>query len=133
MRADKFATKTGKVTAVVTVMSIYWRKICMLWSANPWNKKPSCHKAASANFLEKNPLEQRNLSQKWRKGQISKKSVSELEKLGLNGTSLKLKHAKSRLICTTKSDSNLSYGQKVKNKTITVLLDSGSSVDTFLL
>jgi hypothetical protein len=40
MRADEIANetaKTGKVTVVVAVMSIYYRKKCKLQSANPGN------------------------------------------------------------------------------------------------
>jgi hypothetical protein len=44
MRADKIAietAKTGKMTAVVAVMSIYCKKKCKSQSANPGNKKCS--------------------------------------------------------------------------------------------
>jgi hypothetical protein len=43
-KADEIAsktTKTGKVTAVVAVISIFRRKQCKLWSANLGKKKPS--------------------------------------------------------------------------------------------
>ncbi len=45
MKADEIAiktAKTGKVTVVVAVMSIFSKKRCKLRSANPGNKKPSC-------------------------------------------------------------------------------------------
>ncbi len=48
MRAIKVAietAKTGKVTAVVAVMSIFSEKICKLQSGNCKNEKPSCQKA----------------------------------------------------------------------------------------
>jgi hypothetical protein len=76
-RADETANetaKTGKVTAGVTVMSIFCRKICKAQSApNPGNEKPSCLKAESAKFLEGNSRKTKDLSQKMRKGRISKK------------------------------------------------------------
>jgi hypothetical protein len=45
--------QTGKVTAVVAVMSIFSRKRCKLQSANLGNEKPSCQKAETANFWRK--------------------------------------------------------------------------------
>jgi hypothetical protein len=56
-KADEIAietAKTGKVTAVVAVMSIFSRKGCKLRSADLGNKKPSCQKAERANFPEVN-------------------------------------------------------------------------------
>ncbi len=78
-KADKIAiktAKTGKVTAVVVVMSIFGNKRCQLQSANLGNEKPSCQKAEGADFLEKNTRGSRNLSQKSRKGRIPKKLAS---------------------------------------------------------
>jgi hypothetical protein len=57
MKADEIANgtaKTGKVTAVVAVMSIFKKKRCKLQSANLGNERPSCQKAERANFLEEN-------------------------------------------------------------------------------
>jgi hypothetical protein len=70
MRADEIAIETAKIskmTTVVRVMSIFCRKKCKLRSANPGNKKPSRQKGESANLLEENSHELRNLSQKSRK------------------------------------------------------------------
>jgi hypothetical protein len=56
-KADEIAiktTKTGKVTAVVAVMSIFSKKRCKLWSASHGNEKPSHQKAESANFPKEN-------------------------------------------------------------------------------
>jgi hypothetical protein len=53
MKADEIAietAKTGKVTAVVPVMSIFSRKRCKLRSANLGNKKPFNQKAEKADF-----------------------------------------------------------------------------------
>jgi hypothetical protein len=61
--------KTGKVTTVVAVMSIFSKKRCKLRSADCGNEKPSCQKAESANFPEENSPIPRSLSQKTRKGQ----------------------------------------------------------------
>jgi hypothetical protein len=134
-RADEIAietAKTSKVSAVVAVMSVFCRKKCKLRSANPGNGKPSCQKAESAKFLEVNFHKLRDLSQKMRKGQILKKLAPTLKKLELNSTNLKLNCKKSYLDCTKKPDPSISYGLKVKNRTIRVLLDSGSSVDLLL-
>jgi hypothetical protein len=73
MKADEIASKTaktGKVTAVAAVMSIFKRKRCKLQSANLGNERPSCQKAERANFQEENSRGSRSLSQKLRKGQI---------------------------------------------------------------
>ncbi len=76
--------KTGKVTAVVAVMSIFSRKRCKLRSTNLGNERPSCQKAERAKIPEENTRGPRNLSQKSRKGQIPKKLASKLKKLELN-------------------------------------------------
>jgi hypothetical protein len=78
-RADEIASKTaktGKVTAVVAVMSIFSRKRCELRSANLGNKKPSCQEAERADFMEENTRGSRSPSQKLRKGRIPKKLAS---------------------------------------------------------
>jgi hypothetical protein len=52
-KADQIAietAKTGKVTAVVAVMSLFSEKRCKIQSANIGNGKPSCQKAERANF-----------------------------------------------------------------------------------
>jgi hypothetical protein len=75
-RADEVAiktAKTGKMTAVVAVMSIFSKKRCKLQSANRRNEKPSCQKVEIANILEGNTHGSRSLSQKLKKGQIPKK------------------------------------------------------------
>jgi hypothetical protein len=118
MRADEIAIKTattGKVTAVVAVMSIFFRKRCNVQSTIPGNKKPSCQKAESDNFLEEISHELRNLYQKTRKGWILKKLAPKLKRLELNSTNLKLNCKKSCLDCAKKPDPSLSYGPRVKN------------------
>ncbi len=92
-RADEIAietAKTGKVTAVVAVMSIFSKKRCKLQRANCGNEKPSCQKVKSANFLDENTHGSRNLSQKSRKGWIPKELAPKLNKLELNCTNLEL-------------------------------------------
>jgi hypothetical protein len=114
-------------------MSIYSEKRCKLWGANRSNEKPSCQKAERAHFLKKNSRGPRNLSQKSRKGQIPKKLGSKLKKLELNCTNLELNSKKT---CTGRAkmpDPSISSGLKVKNKTIKVLLDSGSSGDLLFM
>jgi hypothetical protein len=75
----------------------------------------------------------RNLSLETRKGWLSKKLVPKLKKLELNSTNLKLNSKKTRPDCAKKPDPSISYGLKVKNKTIRVLLDSGSSGDLLFM
>jgi hypothetical protein len=66
-KSDEIAiktAKTGKVTAVVTVMSIFSEKRCKLRSAYCRNEKPSHQKAERADFPEENTHGLRSLSQK---------------------------------------------------------------------
>ncbi len=129
-KADEIATKTaktGKVTAVVAVMSIFSKKRCKFWSANCGNEKPSCQKGESADIPEGNTRRLRGISQKSRKGRIPKKLAPKSKKLELNFTNLKLNSKKRRSDCTKTPDPRISSELHVKNKTIRVLLDSGSS------
>jgi hypothetical protein len=89
MKADVIAietAKTGTVTAVVMVISIFSEKRCKLRNTNLGNEKPSCQKAESANFPEENTRGLRCLYQKSRKVQIPKKLVPKLKELELNYT-----------------------------------------------
>jgi hypothetical protein len=135
-KADEIASKTaktGKVTAVVMVVSIFKKKRCKLQSANLGNKRPSCQKAERANFPEENTRGSRNLSQKSRKGWIPKKFESKSKKLELNCTNLMLNSKKTRSDLAKMPDASISSGLYVKNKTIRVLLDSGSSGDLLFM
>jgi hypothetical protein len=78
-------------------------------------------------FPRKNNRGSRSPSQKLKNGQIPKKSASKLKKLELNCTNLKLNSKKTRSDCAKMPDPSISSGLYVKNKTIRVLLDSGSS------
>jgi hypothetical protein len=134
--ADEIASKTaktGKVTAAVMVMSIFHRKRCKLQSVNLGNEKPSCQKVERANIPEENTRGSRSPSQKSRKGQIPKKSVPKLKKLELNHTNLELNSKNTCPDCAKKSDPSVSSAIYVKNKTIRVLLDSGSSGDLLFM
>jgi hypothetical protein len=114
-RADEIAIKTAKAskwTAVVAVMSIFSEKRCKLRSANCGTDKPSCQKAESANFLEKNSYRPRKLSQKLRKG---KKIASKSERIGINCTNLELNSKQTRSDHTKTPDPSISSGLKVKN------------------
>jgi hypothetical protein len=85
-RADEIAietAKTGKVTAVVAVMSIVCKKsascgVLILVTGSLLTKK-----AESANFMGDDSCEPRNLSQKTMKGRLSKKLAPNLKKLEL--------------------------------------------------
>jgi hypothetical protein len=93
MKADEIAietAKTGKVTAVVAVMSIFSKQRCKLRSPNLGNEKPSRQKTERSDFPEKNTRGSRSPSQKLRKGRITKKLASKSKKLELNCTNLKL-------------------------------------------
>ncbi len=114
-------------------MRILTKKRCKTWNANLVNEKPSCQKAESANFLEENSRGLRKISQKSRKGRIPKKLASKLKKLELTCTKLELKSKKTRSNLAKTPDPSISSGLKVKNKTIRVLLDSGSTGDLLFM
>ncbi len=124
--------KTGKVTVIVVVMSIFSRKKCKLRSTNLGNEKPSHQKVERANFPEENTRRLRSPSQKSRKGQIPKKLASKSKKLELNCTNFML-NSKKTCSSAKKPDPSISSGLYVKNKTIRVLLDSGSSGDLLFM
>ncbi len=135
-KADEIAketAETGKVTAVVAVMSIFKRKRCKLRSAGLGNERPSCQKSERANFLQENTRGSRNLSQKPRKGWIPKKLVSNLKKLELNSTNLMLNSKNTRPDHIVVPHPGVGSGPYVKNKTIRVLLDSRSSGDLLFM
>ncbi len=91
-------------------------------------------KTERANFPEEYTRGPRNLPQKSRKGQIPRKLASKSKKLGLNRTNLELNSKKTCSDCAkTPDDQSVSSGLKVKNKTIRVLLDSGSSGDLLFM
>jgi hypothetical protein len=99
-RADEIGietAKTGKVTAVVVVMSIFSEKRCKLQSANHRNEQPSCQKAERADFFEENSRGSRSPPQKSRKGRIPKKLALKLKRLGLNCTNLEINWQKDTL------------------------------------
>jgi hypothetical protein len=103
-------------------MSIFSKKRCDLWSAKSVNEEPSCQKAESADFPEKNSCKLRNLSPKTRKGWLPKKLESKLKKFELNSTNLDLKSKNTHSDCTKKPDPSISSVLKVKNKTIRAFL-----------
>jgi hypothetical protein len=113
MKADEIASetaKTGKVTAVVTVMRIFKKKRCKLRSASLGNERPSRQKAERANFLEENTCGSRSLSQKLREGRIPKKFAPKSKKLELNCTNLMLNSKNTRSDCAKTPDPSVSSG-----------------------
>jgi hypothetical protein len=101
-KADGIASKTektGKVTVVVAVMSIFKKKRCKLRSASLENERPSRQKAERANFLEEDTRGLRSLTQKSRKGRTPKKLAPKSKKLELNRTSLMLNSKNTRSDC----------------------------------
>ncbi len=56
-----------------------------------------------------------------------------MKKLELNHNNLELKSKKTCLDCTKKPDPSVHSGPNIKNKTIRVLLDSGSSGDLLFM
>jgi hypothetical protein len=125
----KETAETGKVLPVVAVMSIFKRKRCKLRSASLRNERPSRQKAERAIFLQENTRGSQNLSQNLKKGRIPKKLASKSKKLELNCTNLRLNSKNTCSDCARVPDLGVSSGLYVKNKTIRVLLDSGSSGD----
>ncbi len=97
------------------------------------NEKLFHQKTKRADFPEENSCRPRNLSQKTRKGQLPKKSALKSKKLELNSTILELKSRNKCSDRTKKPDPSIGSGLKVKNKTIRVLLDSGSSEDLLFM
>jgi hypothetical protein len=83
--------------------------------------------------LEENTRRSRSLSQKLRKGWIPKKLASKLKKLELNCTNLMLNSKNAYSDRAKMPDPSISSGLYVKNKTIRVLLDSGSSDDLLFM
>jgi hypothetical protein len=75
----------------------------------------------------------RSLSQISRKGRIPKKLLSKSKKLELNCTNLVINSKKTCSDHAKMPDPSASSGLKVKNKTIRVLLDSGSSGDLLFM
>jgi hypothetical protein len=90
-------------------------------------------KGRNANILEANSRGSRNLSQKMRKGRLPKKLASKKTKLELNSTNSKPKCKKTRSNRTKKPDPSVSSALKIKNKTIRVLFDLGSSGDLLFM
>ncbi len=74
-----------------------------------------------------------SLSQKSRKVQMPKKLVSKSKKLEQYCTNLELNSKHTCSDCTKKPDPSISSGLYVKNKTIRVLIDSGSSGDLLFM
>ncbi len=118
---------------VVVVMSIFKKKRCKLQTADLENERPSCQKAERANFPEENTHRLRSLSQKLRKGWVPKKLASKSKKVELNCTNLMLNSKMTYSDCTKTPGPSVSSGLYVKNKTIRVLLDSGSSGDLLFM
>jgi hypothetical protein len=104
-----------------------------LQSASLGKERPSCQKAERADFLQENTRGLRNLSQKLRKGWIPKKLAYKSKKLELNCTNLMLNSKNTRSDRAVEPDPCTSSGLYVKNKTIRVLLDSGSSGDLLFM
>ncbi len=90
-------------------------------------------KSRKSQFLEQNTRESRSLSQKSSKGWIPKKSAPKLKKLKLNYTNLMLNSKNTCSDCAKVPDPSISSGLYVKNKTIRVLLDSGSGGDLLFM
>ncbi len=135
-KADEIASKiakTGKVTAAVAVTSIFKKIRCKLQSTNLGNERPSRQKAERADIPEENTRGSKSLSQKSRKGRIPKKLAPKPKKLELNCTNLMLNSKNTCSDCAKTPDPSVSSGLYVKNKTIRVLLDSGSSGDLLFM
>ncbi len=84
-------------------------------------------------FRRKLPRIEKPISKIEKKARYQKKVVSKTKKLELNCTNLMLNSKKTCSDCTKKPDPSVSSGLYVKNKTIRVLLDSGSSGDLLFM
>jgi hypothetical protein len=71
--------KTGKVTAVVMVMSIFSKKRCNSRRAKSKNVKPSCQKTENADYLEENSRGSRNLFRKQEMDTVTKEISTQIE------------------------------------------------------
>jgi hypothetical protein len=134
MEADEIASetaKTGKVTAVVVVMSMFKRKRYKLQSANLKNERPSCQKAERADFLEEITRRSRSPSQKLRKGQIPKKLAPKLKELELICTNLMLNSKNTSSDCAKTPDPSFSSGLYVKIRQLGSYLTLGQVVTSF--
>jgi hypothetical protein len=99
-KADEIAletAKTGKVTAVVAVMSIFKKKKYKSRSAILGNERPSHQGAERANFSQEISCKSQNLSLTTRKGRITKKLAPNSKKLELKSTNLVLNKQKYTL------------------------------------
>jgi hypothetical protein len=131
-RANEIAvktTKTSKVTAVVVIMSIFSEKdaSCGALIAEMRSFLPKRRKVPF--FQREIPTYQETLLRNQEKAGYPLKVVPKLKKLELNCTNLELNSKKTHSDCAKTPDPIVSSGQKVKNKVISVLLDSGSSGD----
>jgi hypothetical protein len=136
MKADEIVietAKTGKVTAVVTVMSISSKKDASCGALILEMRCLLSKKQKEQIFRRKIPADQEAFLKKMRKGWIPKKLASKSKKLELNCTYLMLNSKKTRSDCAKMPDPSISSGLYVKNKTIRVLLDSGSSGDLLFM
>ncbi len=86
-----------------------------------------------SSLLAKRRSGSRSPSQKLRHGWKPKKLAPKSKKLELNCTNSKLNSKKTRSDCAKTPDPSTSSGLYVKNKTIRVLLDSGSSGDLLFM
>jgi hypothetical protein len=84
-------------------------------------------------FRRKTPADQETFLKKSRKSRIPKKLAPKLMRLELNCTNLMLNSKNTRSDCAKTPDPSISSGLYNKNKTIRVILDSGSSGDLFFM
>ncbi len=136
MKADEIAsetTTTGKVTAVVTIMSFLRIKDANCGALISEMRGLLAKRRKEPILPEENTRRSRSISQKLRKGQIPKKLAPKSKKYELNRTNLMLNSKNTRSDCIKTPDPSISSGLYVKNKTIRVLLDSGSSGDLLFM
>ncbi len=100
MKADEIAketAETGKVTAVVAVMSIFKKKNANCRALVSGMRGPLAKRRKEPIFRGENTRGLQNLSQKLRKGRIPKKLAPKSNKLELNSTNSMLNSKKYTL------------------------------------
>ncbi len=133
MKLQAKLQKTGKVMVVVAVMSILREKDVNCRALVLEIRGLLAKRQKKLIFWRKIPANREALFQKSRKGWMPKKLAPKLKKLELNCTNLMQNSKNTCSDCTKTPNPSASSGLYVKDKTIRVLLDSGSSGDLLFI
>jgi hypothetical protein len=125
--------KTSKVTVVVVLMSIFSEKEASCGALITEMRSLFSKRRKVQFFRREIPTYQETLLRNQEKAGYPLKLAPKLKKLELNCTNLELNSKKTHSDCAKTPDPSISSGQKVKNKVISILLDSGSSGDLLFM